>query len=670
MVKSIEATTYLAAVSVGTVGANLDKTVFDGEVSWRRVPGDTSHPIYPGWVPDGPADPRHYHVAESDRVELSDGAMTGGGAALTSASAGFTEDYVGRTALVYGAGAVGVSGDALVTTVSAYVSASELTLADNAAATVSGADVVIASNSHAELVAWLDAGGIKRGVPGAVIEMGPRTGGLRHAEHSRTDYAGMKLKQNFYIPSENSIGAIFEGAVVENLNYEASPQMYVERGLTLYLNSTLRNSRFIFPNPITPAETDDQYDSVIAIREAGALIENVFVEGGFRVIDFYSANADDRSRCVLRNITMENQWKGVTFDSNAEYTLIDGLFNYGANPDATTEPGNNGFVGGAQGSLIKDYYQFPVINSNGEVSGAGEHGWYSAVADGTYGMTFDRIRLYGSGQSGGKMRGHTAWRLFDFEAGVTSVGNSSGTNEDVLRQEYCRDGHAVGIRSFKQATLVLGPSGFDGIHLMHCWDNLYELISLDRPTRCYLHLSTNSAPAPEYSTSPNAACEGLTFRGFEAYNAALGTTRPFLMLGSDAGDDSVKIGDVTVLKLDYDGPVASLVETQAGITTVTQVAGTRLYIDGRADDKRITYEWVDGSAPTIFYHNPRDLTDTVANLTALTTAASPALGEAVVPVGQRAFATDATATTFASAAAGGGANTVPVWWDGSDWLIG
>lgn len=36
----------------------------------------------------------------------------------------------------------------------------------------------------------------------------------------------------------------------------------------------------------------------------------------------------------------------------------------------------------------------------------------------------------------------------------------------------------------------------------------------------------------------------------------------------------------------------------------------------------------------------------------------------------RSFVTDATATTFASTVAGGGANKVPVWSDGTNWIIG
>lgn len=42
----------------------------------------------------------------------------------------------------------------------------------------------------------------------------------------------------------------------------------------------------------------------------------------------------------------------------------------------------------------------------------------------------------------------------------------------------------------------------------------------------------------------------------------------------------------------------------------------------------------------------------------------------IVGIGARAFATDATATTFHSVAVGGGANKVPVVSDGTNWLIG
>jgi hypothetical protein len=41
-----------------------------------------------------------------------------------------------------------------------------------------------------------------------------------------------------------------------------------------------------------------------------------------------------------------------------------------------------------------------------------------------------------------------------------------------------------------------------------------------------------------------------------------------------------------------------------------------------------------------------------------------------VQTGSRYFVSDATSTTFASIVAGGGANTVPVFFNGTNWIIG
>lgn len=63
----------------------------------------------------------------------------------------------------------------------------------------------------------------------------------------------------------------------------------------------------------------------------------------------------------------------------------------------------------------------------------------------------------------------------------------------------------------------------------------------------------------------------------------------------------------------------------------------------------------------------RDLLDPPL-LGTFTVAALPPV--ATVKKGARALVTDANATTFASIVAGGGANTVPVYSDGTNWRIG
>lgn len=70
-------------------------------------------------------------------ASISDGALTSGAAALTSASNQWVAADAGRAIIVRGAGA---SGADLVTTISAYTSAGAVTLAANAGTTVSGAE--------------------------------------------------------------------------------------------------------------------------------------------------------------------------------------------------------------------------------------------------------------------------------------------------------------------------------------------------------------------------------------------------------------------------------------------------------------------------------------------------------------------------------------------------
>lgn len=70
------------------------------------------------------------------------------------------------------------------------------------------------------------------------------------------------------------------------------------------------------------------------------------------------------------------------------------------------------------------------------------------------------------------------------------------------------------------------------------------------------------------------------------------------------------------------------------------------------------------------------LTDAFTSLRASSYLATPAVAVASLPAaatagaGARSMVTDATVTTFASIVAGGGANAVPVFSDGTNWRIG
>jgi hypothetical protein len=86
--------------------------------------------------------------------QVADAAMTSGSATLTSASGPFTGADVGKKIVVTGAGA---SGAKLVTTISAFVSATQVTLAAAASTTVSATGATWGTDCSAAFQAALDA---------------------------------------------------------------------------------------------------------------------------------------------------------------------------------------------------------------------------------------------------------------------------------------------------------------------------------------------------------------------------------------------------------------------------------------------------------------------------------------------------------------------------------
>jgi hypothetical protein len=127
--------------------------------SWQDAASSTG-----AWVFDVTSSA--YGAAGDGRM-VTDGAMSSGSATLTSATAAFTAGDVGKVVLVKGAGASGVT--TLVTTVSAYNSATSVTLADANASggSVSGALVMWASDDTAAIQAAIDAAGAYAAVHGA-----------------------------------------------------------------------------------------------------------------------------------------------------------------------------------------------------------------------------------------------------------------------------------------------------------------------------------------------------------------------------------------------------------------------------------------------------------------------------------------------------------------------
>jgi hypothetical protein len=119
--------------------------------------------------------------------------------------------------------------------------------------------------------------------------------------------------------------------------------------------------------------------------------------------------------------------------------------------------------------------------------------------------------------------------------------------------------------------------------------------------------------------------------------------------------DALVYGDssppLTPIRVFAGAPSGTLSIASTGrITNTAPTSGTALTITAFA-----------GALAASFAAGPTKLqVTTVASLLAAATAGA----------GAKAFVTDATVTTFASNVAGGGANTVPVYSDGTNWKIG
>lgn len=134
----------------------LGGTVTGTAATGRGLVYDTSAPAWADSMGTGPwvFNVRAYG-AKGDGKVILDGAMTSGSATLTSATASFTMNDVGKVIQVKGAAASGVT--TLVTTIQAYTNATTVTLAASASTTVSSAQVMWGTDDTSAIQAAINA---------------------------------------------------------------------------------------------------------------------------------------------------------------------------------------------------------------------------------------------------------------------------------------------------------------------------------------------------------------------------------------------------------------------------------------------------------------------------------------------------------------------------------
>lgn len=99
---------------------------------------------------------------------------------------------------------------------------------------------------------------------------------------------------------------------------------------------------------------------------------------------------------------------------------------------------------------------------------------------------------------------------------------------------------------------------------------------------------------------------------------------------------------------------------------ITQLSGGDnlvLWVPNQGDSRR-------ASITTFIQFIEENFDGVVCNTLQTTPSTYAQLPNAVGNAGARAYVTDSTVTAFGATVAGGGANQVPVWSNGTNWLVG
>lgn len=438
--------------------------------------------------------------------------------------------------------------------------------------TGSGADATT------QLRQWMAEGGQKTALAGESYRAATWLGQMSVAPSSRSTLAGSTIIQGYSLPNNMQMGVVGAGADVSGLSWQMDGSNYFRRGFRLDQGASLRASKLTSPTP-SPAPAVGGYGTrghVLGIFGDDARIEDVLIDGFQQQGILASPDVAPVQRAVVRDVEFRGYVAGFK-GNNMPGALVDGLYARGIGPDAITDPGHNLLTGGSSHSVYKDAHQL------GDGSGAGEHFLYSDGGDGVQGVRILGVTNWASGQCFIKLRGHDSFVVSDCHGGGIGLGNAAGTNEDVLRLEYCRNG----VVSNLSMRPTVGRGGFDGIHINSCWNTRISNVSLAACERASVFIC--SAALAGYTSPPNGAVDGIRIEGIIADQK---NGNPFLMFGLDdsATTNTVTVGNITITGIQWAGTRAQLYAVASGATLV-RLPGTRIHLSGQASDGPFTFDW-------------------------------------------------------------------------------
>lgn len=171
------------------------------------------------------------------------------------------------------------------------------------------------------------------------------------------------------------------------------------------------------------------------------------------------------------------------------------------------------------------------------------------------------------------------------------------------------------------------------------------------------------------STSPGLRTSGSLSNTLEIVSAT-GSAWGNLRTSGYVQADGFKTSDGTGASLKSDNTSTHLAAFNSGMTTITGFAGTQFRVTAGTGDWTIRGKFIGGATAGVveYCDGSGGFTGTALRIGGGTVAQLPSASGA--GAGARAFVTDATASTFASTVSGGGSTKVPVYSDGTNWLIG
>ena len=327
------------------------------------------------------------------------------------------------------------------------------------------------SDDTAAIIAWAASGGSLACTAGAtylcstLVSSGGR---LSFAARSVVEGNGATIKFTETDASNSQRGTLNTGAILSNLKFYWSDNggvgHYFERFLACKGDNLLDNATFEAETDQPDANDNSGYDTTVRVDGDNVSFRGVkFINIWDCARAWAGAAIDDGAggtRGPINFMAFDTRISGYStgFTVGDFYTdvLIDGLSVDRINAHSGPNPGENAISGGVTRTAIRN-----VVIRN-----SAEHAIYLAATAGSYGLTLENVRIFGSGQCAVKLRGWTDFVVRNVHAANAHNSSSAGTNEDGLRIEECTRGRVTDYHHGSETDP--GNGGYVGLFIDSC----------------------------------------------------------------------------------------------------------------------------------------------------------------------------------------------------------